>query len=197
MATLRKHGSKWHAQVRRSGHTAQTRSFTHKADAKAWGRKTERQIDSGEIWRDTAILKSTTVSDLLRRYRKDVLPNKRSASVEHYIIERFLRHSIASKSLATLNPQLISQYRDMRLCNVKSGTVLRELAVLRHCFQVAINDWGVQLQPNPVNGITMPKPSPARKRRVTPEEIQTLIEGSEHRLLPSIILFAILYSSGH
>jgi hypothetical protein len=77
MATVRKRGSKWHVQVRRSGHISQTRSFTHKADAEAWARKVERGIDSGEIRTDTAALKSITVSDLLIRYRKDILPLKR------------------------------------------------------------------------------------------------------------------------
>jgi integrase len=191
MATLRRRGSKWHVQVRRSGHTTQTRSFSHKADAEAWSRKVERQIDSGEVLRDTAILKATTVYDLLRRYQEEVLPNKRSASVEHYIIERFLRHPISGQSLATLKPLLIGQYRDMRLCDVKSGTVLRELAVLRHCFQIAIDEWGVQLQFNPVNSVNMPKASPARTRRAAPQEIQSLLNGNNHWLLSSIILFAI------
>jgi CheY-like chemotaxis protein len=48
MATLRKRGSRWHVQVRRSGQS-HTRSFSYKEDAEAWGRKTEREIDTGEI----------------------------------------------------------------------------------------------------------------------------------------------------
>ena len=48
MATLRKRGTKWHAQVRRSGQQAHTRSFTHKIEA---GREQEgskgRLIEEG------------------------------------------------------------------------------------------------------------------------------------------------------
>ena len=192
MATIRKRGSKWHAQVRRSGHPTQTRSFTHKADAEAWARKSERQIDSGDTYiRDVATLRSMTVSDLLRRYQGEVLPYKKSASVEGYIVGHFLRHSFFDNSLENLTATEVSGYRDVRLRSVKPGTVHREMAVLRHCFEVARRDWGVPLQSNPVAEITMPKPSKARNRRALPEEVESLINGCRHQLLRPIIIFAI------
>ena len=52
MATFRKRGNKWHVQVRRAGKATQTRSFTHKSDAEAWARKTERQIDNDVVLDD-------------------------------------------------------------------------------------------------------------------------------------------------
>ena len=143
MATFRKRGSKWHVQIRRFGHPTQTRSFTHKADAEAWARKTERQIDNGDTYiRDVAALRAMTVSDLLRRYRSEILPYKKSVTVEGYIVGRCLRHSFSDSSLENLNASAISRYRDERLRSVKSGTVHREMAVLRHCFEVAKRDLG-------------------------------------------------------
>jgi hypothetical protein len=121
MATVRKRGIKWHVQVRRSGHISRTRSFTHKADAEAWARKIERGIDSGEIRTDTAALRSTTVSDLLSRYRQDILPLKRGAAAEQYILNRFERSGIGSCTLANISGEHISSYRDQRLLNVKLG----------------------------------------------------------------------------
>ena len=190
MATLRKRGAKWHVQVRRSGQS-QTRSFTHKVDADAWGRKTERDIDTGDLRTAADQLGSITVGDLLRRYRDEVMIAKRSAHAEKYFIDRFLRHGIATSALARLSGSDISKYRDERLETVKGGTVHRELAVLRHCFEVARKDWGIPLKSNPVADITMPSVGRPRNRRATEAELSALRHACTHPLLWSIITIAI------
>ena len=78
MATLRKRGSKWHVQIRRSGQS-QTQSFNHKADAEVWARKIEREFDQGLHQRNLEKLKIRTVADLLRCYRDKVVSKNRSA----------------------------------------------------------------------------------------------------------------------
>ena len=93
MATIRKRDRKWHVQVRRSGHT-QTRSFSHKADAESWTRLVERNIDTGEI-KDVSVPNSSlSIGGLLRRYSEEILPNKKSAQVELYIIGQFERYPL-------------------------------------------------------------------------------------------------------
>ena len=77
MATVRKRGDTWHVQVRRSGQS-RTRSFTHKADAEVWARKTERAIDTDELRGTFERLINMTLSHLLKRYRDEVIPQKRS-----------------------------------------------------------------------------------------------------------------------
>ena len=190
MASIRKRDSKWHVQVRRSGQS-RTRTFTFKVDAEAWARKIEREIDTGQIRTASNILQSMIVGDLLRRYRDEVMLNKRSADVETYIVDRFLRHSLASSLLARLNGSDISRYRDERLETVKGGTVHRELAVLRHCFEVARKDWGIPLKSNPVADITMPSVGRPRNRRATEAELSALRHACTHPLLWSIITIAI------
>ena len=190
MATIRKRQSKWHAQVRRSGQS-RTRTFTHKADAEAWARKIEREIDTGELKAISNALNSMTVGDLLLRYRDEVMVNKRGAHVEVYIVDRFLRHPVSCSILARLSSRQISQYRDERLKTVKGGTVHRELAVLRHCFEVARKDWGVPLKVNPVAEVTMPALGRPRERRVTEAELLALKTACSHPLLWPIITIAI------
>lgn len=190
MASIRKRDSKWHVQVRRSG-LSRTRSFTHKADAEAWARKTERDIDTGEIRAVADQLKTTTVGELLRRYRREVMINKRGADVEAYIVDRFLRDRVASLSLARLSGRDISRYRDDRLKAVKSGTVHRELAVLRHCFEVARKDWAIPLKSNPVAEITMPALGKPRNRRPSLAELSALELACSHPMLWKIVTIAI------
>ena len=145
MAAIRKHRNKWQAQVRRTGHPARVRSFSHKSDAQAWARKVERQIDGGEFFVDQTVLKKTTVRDLLIRYRDEVTPGKRGAAMERYKIETLLSHPIASATLQALSPSYVAGYRDDRLKTVQASTVRRELSVLRHCFEVSRKEWGIPM----------------------------------------------------
>jgi integrase len=194
MATFRKRGSKWHVQVRRSEKPTQTRSFTHKSDAEAWARKTERQIDNDVVLDDLSKLKGLTVGDLLIRYRNTITPSKRSACVEAYIIGGVLAHQIADCTLQELNSRAIANYRDYRLLKVKSGTVRRDLSILHHCFEIARKEWGIPLNVNPVGQITLPNMSKPRNRRTSPEELDRLMLGCKRGrspLLAPIILFAI------
>ena len=190
MATLRKRGCKWHVQIRRSGHI-QTKSFSLKADAETWARLVERNIDTGEIKSGLAGSSSTKIGDLLKRYREEVLPNKKSAPVESYIIERFQQHTLGSVLTCEVVGADITKYRDQRLSLVKEGTVHRELSVLRHCFEVARKEWGIPLKTNPVSEITMPSPGKPRNRRVTKAELSALRLACSHPLLWQIITMAI------
>jgi len=179
MTTLRKRGSKWHIQ---------TRSFSLKPDAGTWARLVERNIDKGEIKSGLAGSSSTKIGDLLKRYREEVLPNKKSATVESYIIERFQQHTLGSVLTCEVVGADITKYRDQRLSLVKEGTVHRELSVLRHCFEVARKEWCIPLKINPVSEITIPSPGRARDRRVTKAELSALRIACSHPLLWQIVM---------
>lgn len=48
MATIRNRGEyQWEAQIRRKGYPAQRKTFETKADAQAWARMIESEIDRG------------------------------------------------------------------------------------------------------------------------------------------------------
>ena len=189
MATLRKRGSKWHVQVRRSGQSM-TRSFTHKADAEAWGRKIERDIDTGDL-SDPDRLSRVIIRELLERYSSEVIPKKRSGVIEQFFVDRFLRHPMAALSLSRLSSTHISQYRDERLLVVTGSTVHRELGVLRHVFEVARKDWGIPLKFNPVADVTMPSVGRPRERRVSEAELSSLRLACSHPLLWQVITIAL------
>ena len=69
MATFRKRGDRWHVQIRRNECPSLTRSFDRKADADHWVRRTERQIDIGElVVCDPDVVRQTKLKDILSRY---------------------------------------------------------------------------------------------------------------------------------
>jgi integrase len=174
MATIRKRGSSWQAQVRREGYPPLSKTFPSKADAAAWARDQERAIDRAELPTTARALKGMTVGDLLRRYSETITPTKRGAEPEQYRIKTILAHAVAQVSLNKLSPAAVAQYRDDRLKLVKPGTVRRELAIAQHCFEVAKKEWGLPILTNSVQQITMPEAQRSRERRLEEGESNAL-----------------------
>jgi hypothetical protein len=145
MATIRRRGTTWQVQVRRQGHATLSRTFRLKAGAEQWARQKEAEIDRGELPVDTRVLRSHTLAQLLERYVTTIVPRKRGADRERYMVRVVLRHPLSRLSLHRLTPAEIATYRDERLTVVTGATVRRELAIVRHCLQVARNEWGKRL----------------------------------------------------
>jgi integrase len=134
------------------------------------------------------------LADLLKRYAAEVVPRKRSADREVYLLRVILRHAIAQLSLHRLTATEIAKYRDHRLSLVKADTVRRELAIVRHCLVVARNEWGFALPTNPVQQVKLPRAGNPRERRVNPGELEKLLaacETSRCRWLSSVIQLAV------
>jgi integrase len=176
MATIRRRGTTWQVQVRRQGHSTLSRTFRLKADAEQWARHKEAEIDRGELPVDTRALRSHTLADLLERYAASIVPRKRAADRELYMLRVVLRHPMARLSLHQLTPAEVARYRDERLEKVTGGTVRRELAIVRHCLQVARNEWGFALPSNPLDQIKLPAPGSPRERRVGLGELERLLD---------------------
>lgn len=78
-----------------------------------------------------------TIRELFDRYLREITPAKRSSSSESYRIKAMMTRSIAHRTLATLGPQHVAEYRDERLAVVSEATVIRELNSLAHPQGVA------------------------------------------------------------
>jgi integrase len=194
MATIRRRGSTWQVQVRRQGHATLSRTFRLKADAEQWARQKEAEIDRGEMPVDTRVLRAHILAHLLERYAGKVVPRKRAADRELYMLRVVLRHPLSRLSLHRLTPAEVAKYRDERLAVVTSATVRRELAIVRHCIQIARNEWGFVLPSNPVDQVKLPAPNNPRDRRASAGELERLLETCEARgnqRLSAIIQLAV------
>lgn len=140
MATLRKRGSQWEAQVRRQGWPTQSKSFPTKPEARRWGNVIESDMTRG-VFVDLTILEHLTLGDLLRRYMQEISPTKKSCETEQYRIRAFLRDHLASTKLSDLNNRRIAVWRDQRLTEVTGSTVNRDLNLLSHVFNMALKEW--------------------------------------------------------
>ncbi|MDA1180023.1 MAG: site-specific integrase [Planctomycetota bacterium] len=182
MATVRKRNGKWQVQVRRHGSAPATRTFRSKSDALAWGHLQEARIDRGEALDAPKRLRRLIVGDLLGKYLVAVTPTKKSSDKEVYRIKRLQNHRLSSIPLSELGSHHIAEFRDQRLTQVGSQSARHDLNLLGHVFTVAVRDWGIPLERNPVREIRLPKLSSPRERRLTPGEAKTIVSMADSEL---------------
>lgn len=193
MATIRQLKDKWQAIVRRKGYPAQSKTFELKKDAERWARQQERLMDAGH-WVDRSEAERTTLGELLDRYGGEVSSTKRGADVEQHRIKVVQRSSLAKYSIAAITAQMIAAWRDSRLKEVSSGTVRRDLQMLSHVFSVAMREWGIHIQANPVSHVRKPPAGKARDRVLTNEERNRLLDALKSCRNPWIrpmVIFAL------
>lgn len=193
MATIRQRGNRWQCIVKRKGHPLLSNTFELKKDAEKWGRQQERLIDTGE-WVDRSTAQQTPLCDLLKRYALEVSSTKRGKDVELIRLAALQRHTIAKYSAAAVTGQLLAEWRDNRLKDVSTGTVAREMQLISHVFAVAIREWGIALQTNPVSLVRKPPAGKPRDRTLTNDQRVALVTASAQCQSPwvqPVVIFAL------
>lgn len=201
MATIVKTPSgTWKALIRKAGWPTTAKTFRTKRDAEDWARRTEDEMVRG-MYIQRGPSERMTIADALKRYLKEVTPTKRPltqlSELQH---SKPLIEHLGKYSLAALTPEVIAQYRDMRLAGDdrkdKAGnpapapraanTVRLDLALLGHMFTMAIKEWGLGLPFNPVLNIRRPAPGPGRNRRLTDDEETRLLAAVDKHSNPML-----------
>lgn len=175
MATYRLRGDSWQVQIRRSGHTPISRSFASRNDAEEWARRIESGITDDRP-NSKHVNDGLTVGQLLDRYEREITPAKRSCDRERDKIRVIKRHAVSTIPAVRLNSEAVVRYRDERLQKVKPATVRRELAILRHCIEIAMREWSLPISINPAHRIRLPRADNARDRRLNEAEYRRLME---------------------
>lgn len=94
MASFTKIGQRWRALVRRKGFPSYCKTFAAKAEAEAWARQIEGDIDRGQAPRAAAVVgRVLTVADLIAAYRRlrDGSRPVLDTSSEHYVLRTLVR----------------------------------------------------------------------------------------------------------
>lgn len=201
MASFRKRGElQWQARISRKGFPAQVKTFMTRADAEAWARQVESEIDRGAFISRTEA-ENTSLKECLERYKREISAHKKGASQESYILQTLLETPLADRMMATIRSADIAALRDEWLQTLKPATVLRRLAILSHVFSISRKEWGMESLSNPVEVIRKPQPRNARTRRIAEKRIPTtgdladelalIKSASDSRYLPAIIDLAV------
>jgi integrase len=175
-------GIRYRAHVHRKGHPLLTKGgFQYEQDAKRWALEQERNISLAGLPLTIDDLKRVTVEDIVRRYLKDITPQKGCAVSESTVLNKFLRErDLSKKSLAFVTKQDAWKYIDDRLKETWRGkpitprTVRRELNTIQHVFEIAKERWGYTNLVNPFRGVEIKGSMHRRKRRLNPGELEKL-----------------------
>ncbi|MBV5275384.1 MAG: tyrosine-type recombinase/integrase [Lamprocystis purpurea] len=192
MATLFKRTDKtgavsWQVKIRKRGHQPVTATFPRKTDAERWAKTTEAAILEGRYFATTEA-KRHTISDLLDRYVRDVLPTKKAKTQAPQVQQlAWWNKRIGSITLADCTPALLVECRDALSQEPippqapgaperhrTPATVNRYLAVLSHAFTVAVKDWA-WVDSNPLLKVTKPKEPRGVVRFLDPDERARLL----------------------
>ena len=189
MATIRKRKGKWQVQVRHLGHNQISKTFLRKQEAEQWARELEVSFDQGNLASRSIIYPSFL--SIIERYTKEISANKRGHIREKYFLQYLAKTDLAQIKLDQIQAQDIARLRDQRLEKNKPDTVLRELTIINHIFNICIKDWSYPIN-NPVKQIYKPRSSCSRKRRLTSFEYNYLVNNNEmNSKLKAIIELAI------
>lgn len=178
MATIIKRGDlQWQAKIRRKGYPSQSRTFELKADAEAWARDVEREMDRGAFL-DRTEAEKNTFGEILKRYKREITPSKKSASIEEVIIDNLLKTDLSKLKMTALSGSALAEWRDDRLGEVSGSTVNREIDVISSVINLARKEWGIHIE-NPVTLIRRPPKGKARERRLVVDEEKRLLDALE------------------
>ncbi|ACO74783.1 Probable integrase/recombinase protein [Laribacter hongkongensis HLHK9] len=171
MATFRKRGDTWRAEVSKLG-VRRSGSFDTKSEAVAWATQVEADILSGRL---QAVKQSKTLTTAMTRYRDEVSPLKGGARWERIRLNKFISElSFVGDKVDKIQSDQISAWRDSRLKEVSPGTVNREMNLLSAVFEECRREWK-WCSSNPVQGVRRPPEPPPREQRISDNMADALI----------------------
>jgi integrase len=191
MPTIRKKGDRqWHVQIRKAGYPVQTKTFTTRSDAEKWGTIIESEMERG-VFVSRTEAEGTSLSDIIDRYRREVLPSKRGAASDESRLKT-LEANFGVYRLASITSTAVAKYRDERLKVIGPQSVIHEINLLNRVLKAATMDWGIALPGGlPTAQVRKPAKPRGRDRRVSQAELNSILEHSESAELACIVTLAV------
>lgn len=203
MASIIQINGKWRALIRRKGHPSYCQTFPTKAQAAAWARGIEADIDRGQVLAPRTVMgRVVLVSDLIDTYRK---LREKSRPVgddtnEHYMLKA-LRRGLGDLDVSRLSAADLVGYAQARAeegagpytVNMdigKLGTVLRLAGM---SLKLNLPDVVGQARPL-LSHLGLIGSGGKRERRPTEDELHRLIEwlaSNKGQLYADVVRFAV------
>ncbi len=191
MATFRKRGPyQWEVRIRKKGYPTTCKTFETKADAEAWAKDVETQMNKS-FFVSNKEAEQYTLSECLDRYIEEYTPHLKHGKREADRAKFLQQYAIAHRIMATIRSKDIADFRREREAEGVSGNTIRlDFALLSKLFNYARSDWGMESLQNPVDLAAKPKPAKGRDRRLEEGEEEKLLKAAEPPF-DSIIRFAL------
>jgi integrase len=182
---IKKNGKKsYFVRIRMKGKPEATASFERITDARLWARTTETEIRERRFAESTEAQRHT-LSDLINRYIRDVLPRKPKIQPEYALQLKWWADQIGDVFLSDLSSSMISEHRDMlceritiRKSKNSNARVNRYMAALSTAISTAVKEWE-WIEDNPLRKISKLKEPRDRVRYLSDEERQRFIKACQ------------------
>lgn len=176
MASITERGGRFFVRVRQRGYPTATKTFTRLSDAKAWGRKVEVAMESGQwVVEDEP---TPTLKEAIGEYRRIVASKMKGAKDYAYRFDQFEALPFSVKAIDEVTSADLAKWRDGKLQEVKPATVTRQLAMLSAIFA-----WGVRergwLKANPAAMVKRPRANDGRDRLLSADERRYLLAAAQ------------------
>jgi len=167
MASIIRHKKRYRALVARKG-VRRSKVFPTKQEAKDWAARVEYEIAHG-----AEIAALGTFGEAMDRYAREVSPKKKGARWEIIRLEKLQRDPVAKVRMGDLAARHFAEWRDKRLSEVASASVIREMQLMSSVLNVARKEWGI-IGRNPMSDVSRPKKAPPRDRLPAQDELERL-----------------------
>jgi integrase len=204
MATYRKRGDSWQAQVRKAGSAPQSKTFPTKAAARIWATRIESEIDAGRAQGE--ITATGTLRQLIERYEREVNPIKRFGRTKANAL-KLIKRDLGDVRLRNLTAARLIKYgRDRHAAGAGPVTIAIDMSYLGTVLRTARALWRLSIDISAVKDarealrmVGLIDNSRKRDRRPTPMEIERLCmywRDNSRQLIPMADLTEFAIASG-
>ena len=172
MSTVVKRGDRFLARVRKQGFKPVSQTFIKKADAQAWGRRVEADMQAGRYVEAAKAVPS--LKDAIDEYRRKVAVRLKGARDYAYSFKEIESAALGSMPVDQVKPSDLADWRDsLEGRGLKPATVARRLGLLSGVLTWCHREKG-WIADNPMRSVRKPTVRDARTRTLSEEEVKYL-----------------------
>lgn len=192
--------------IRMKGYPTQCATFKSKTKAKIWIQQTEAAMREGRHFK-TIEARKHTLADLIDRYIKNDLPQRKSYHQNFEMQISWWKNKIGAYLLSDIAPALLSEYKEKlqkEIYKVKeledgtkvekhrsNATVNRYMAAISIVLTKAVREYG-WIEENPMLKVTKKTESRGRERYLSEEEHAALLKACSEASNPLINLLVVI-----
>ncbi|MHB8110007.1 MAG: tyrosine-type recombinase/integrase [Syntrophorhabdaceae bacterium] len=141
-------------------------------------------------WLESKSERKETFQEMMQKYMREHSVLKKRSTLRDEASLKHLLPFFSDRLISKIRPSLVSSYKSARLLSgAAPATVNRELALLKHAFNLAVKEWE-WIEDNPILRVSMEKEPPAKDRWLAEDEERKVISTSPN-WLTDIIIFAL------
>ncbi|KAF1021852.1 MAG: Tyrosine recombinase XerC [Paracidovorax wautersii] len=165
----------WRVQIK-VGETRDAATFPTKREAIEWAEARRLELRQERGGKAAGKGAGKTLKDAVDRYMEEITSTKRGENFENTRLLAFLRDPLfpSKKLIGDVGTDDMARWRDGRQAKVKPGTVLREITIMTHLFDVARREWR-WISANPMDDMRRPSKPAHRERVISGPEIRRML----------------------